>query len=107
MNFVNTPSRAIKNSDNGDGGRGFQTCAHNGRYGENVFHRPPEDVVVIPGPDPLKTGLRQCVSCHGDFLRTRPWSRFCSPACRLRAHRKLAGQTTSQRSAAIPAGGPP
>jgi hypothetical protein len=56
--------------------------------GENAFHRAPDDVVVIPELDPLKTGSRRCVSCDGDFLPARPWSRFCSPACRLRAHRR-------------------
>jgi ferredoxin len=60
--------------------------------GENAFHRVPADVVVIPGPDPLKTGRRRCVSCGRDFLPARPWSRFCSPACRLRAHRRLPRQ---------------
>jgi hypothetical protein len=58
--------------------------------GENAFHRPPDDLVIIPESDPLKTGRRKCVSCDGDFLPARAWSRFCSPACRLRAHRRLA-----------------
>jgi hypothetical protein len=60
--------------------------------GENAFHRAPDDVVVIPEPDPLKTGRRKCVSCDGDFLPARRWSRFCSPACRLRAYRRLSRQ---------------
>jgi hypothetical protein len=68
--------------------------------GENAFHRPPDDIVVIPGPEPLKTGRRRCVSCEVDFPPARPWSRFCSPACRLRAHRRLAGSTKGTRSAA-------
>jgi hypothetical protein len=68
---------------------------------ENAFHRPPDDVVASPEPDPLKTGLRRCVSCDGDFLPARPWSRFCSPACRLRAYRKVARETRDQRSAEV------
>jgi len=65
--------------------------------GENAFHRAPDDVVVIPEPDPLKTGPRKCVSCDGDFLPARPWSRFCSPACRLRAHRRPGGREGHNR----------
>ena len=48
--------------------------------GENAFHREPDDVVVIPEPDSLKTGLRKCVSCDREFVPARRWSRFCSPA---------------------------
>jgi hypothetical protein len=69
--------------------------------GENAFHRPPDDIVVIPEPAPLKTGRRRCVSCDVDFLPARPWSRFCSAACRLRAHRRLARETRAPKSAAI------
>jgi hypothetical protein len=32
-------------------------------------------------------GTRRCEWCDGHFLPARQWSRFCSPACRLRAHR--------------------
>jgi ferredoxin len=60
--------------------------------GENAFHRPPDDIVVIPRVDPLKMERRRCVSCDVDFFPARPWSRFCSSACRLRAHRRLPRQ---------------
>jgi hypothetical protein len=60
--------------------------------GQKCVSSPAADDVVIPEPDPLRTGRRKCVSCDGDFLPTRPWSRFCSPACRLRAHRRLPRQ---------------
>ena len=33
---------------------------------------------------------RRCDGCDADFRPARPWSRFCCPACRLRAHRRLA-----------------
>lgn len=33
-----------------------------------------------------------CDGCGKAFQPPRPWSRFCSPACRLRAHRRLARQ---------------
>jgi hypothetical protein len=65
--------------------------------GENAFHRAPDDVVVIPEPDPLKTGRRKCVSCDGDFFPARPWSRFCSAACRLRAHRATISRSDQPR----------
>jgi hypothetical protein len=68
--------------------------------GENAFHRPPDDIVVIPGLDPLKTGRRRCVSCDGDFLPARRWSRFCSAVCRLRAHRRLARESRAPKSTA-------
>jgi hypothetical protein len=44
---------------------------------------------------------RHCDGCDADFRPARPWSRFCCPACRLRAHRRLAGDTRAQKWAAI------
>ena len=35
-------------------------------------------------------GWLGCDGCDGDFRPARPWSRFCCPAFRLRAHRRLA-----------------
>jgi hypothetical protein len=42
--------------------------------------------------------MRRCEGCDGDFVPARSWSRFCSPGCRLRAHRRLArrGETNDQ-----------
>jgi hypothetical protein len=60
-----------------------------------------DDPLIPPEPDPLKMGRRRCVSCDADLLPARPWSRFCSPACRLRAHRRLAGETRDQKSAEV------
>ena len=40
---------------------------------------------------------RRCDGCDADFRPARPWSRFCCPACRLRAHRRLAGDTRAQK----------
>jgi hypothetical protein len=40
--------------------------------GENAFHRPPNDIVVVPEPEPVKTGPRRCVSCDRDFFPARP-----------------------------------
>jgi hypothetical protein len=57
---------------------------------------PPDDVAVIPDLAPLKTGLRRCVSCGGDFVPTRQGRRFCSPACRLRAHRAASSRNGSR-----------
>jgi hypothetical protein len=44
---------------------------------------------------------RHCDGCYADFRPARPWSRFCCPACRLQAHRRLAGDTRAQKLAAI------
>jgi hypothetical protein len=66
---------------------------------------PPDDVVVIPRPEPLKTGRRKCVSCDAEFVPARPWQHFCSAACRLRAHRRLAGETGAQSSPQFPSAG--
>ena len=57
--------------------------------GQKSVSSPPDDVVVIPGPDPPFLGGRRCVSCDGDFLPVRQVQRFCSAACRLRAHRVM------------------
>jgi hypothetical protein len=42
------------------------------------------------GRETGRAGARRCEACDGDFVPARAWSRFCSPACRLRAHRRLA-----------------
>jgi hypothetical protein len=74
--------------------------------GENAFRRPPGDIVVLPEPDPIETGRRRCVSCDRDFFPARPWSRFCSPACRLRAHRRLTGSREAKDQPQFPGGAP-
>jgi hypothetical protein len=50
---------------------------------------------------PPAVGTRHCDGCGAVFRPARPWSRFCCPACRLRAHRRLAGDTKAQILAAI------
>jgi hypothetical protein len=55
--------------------------------GENAFHRPPDDIVVIPEHAPPFLERRRCVSCDSDFVPVRRDQRFCRGACRLRAHR--------------------
>jgi len=50
---------------------------------------------------PAQAERRRCDGCDSDFLPARKWSRFCSPACRLRAHRRLARDTGTQKSATI------
>ena len=44
-------------------------------------------------PQAIET--RRCDGCDADLRPAPPWSRFCCPACRLRAHRKLAGRNRS------------
>jgi hypothetical protein len=41
-------------------------------------------------PETQTAETRFCEGCGTHFQLARPWSRFCSPACRLRAHRRLA-----------------
>jgi hypothetical protein len=46
---------------------------------------------------------RRCGECDGDFLAARRWSRFCSPACRLRAHRRSSlGHPAERVAVALP-----
>jgi hypothetical protein len=53
------------------------------------------DDVTLPLPtEPGQT--RRCDGCAVDFLPARPWSRFCSAACRLRAHRAGAVSRSDQ-----------
>ena len=44
---------------------------------------------------------RRCDGCDSNFRPAHPWSRFCSPACRVRAHRGLARDARTQKSATI------
>jgi len=68
---------------------------------------PVADDVEIPPANrhetetPAQAERRRCDECDSNFLPARPWSRFCSPACRLRAHRRLGRDTRTQKSSAI------
>jgi hypothetical protein len=50
--------------------------------------------------------MRCCEGCDGDFLPARPWSRFCSAACRLRAHRRLARKRETYDQPQLPSRAP-
>jgi hypothetical protein len=70
--------------------------AADGGTGQKCVSSPAVDVLE---PSPRETQAlappaetRRCDGCGGDFLPARPWSRFCSSACRLRAHRRLPRQ---------------
>src|SRR5262249_28974157 len=55
----------------------------------------PDDELDAPAADTHETHsptMRRCEGCESDFLPARAWSRFCSPACRLRTYRRLARQ---------------
>ena len=68
--------------------------------GQKTRFTPSADVVLVPEPEPLKTEQRRCVSCGGDFVPVRRDQRFCSPACRLRAHRAaISGNNQPERQA--------
>jgi hypothetical protein len=65
-----------------------------GGTGQKCVSSPPDDVAVPVPTEPRQT--RRCEGCDGDFLPARPWSRFCTPACRLRAHRAGAVSRSDQ-----------
>jgi hypothetical protein len=50
------------------------------------------EVPLIDGHETHPAEARRCEGCEVNFVPARPWSRFCSAACRLRAHRRLARQ---------------
>ena len=74
---------------------------------QNCVSSPVADDVEIPPANrhetetPAQAERRRCDECDSNFLPARPWSRFCSPACRLRAHRRLGRDTRTQKSSAI------
>ena len=54
-------------------------------------------------PETEAPATRRCEGCGGDFLAARRWSRFCSPACRLRAHRRSSlGHPAERVAVALP-----
>ena len=57
--------------------------------------------IVEPQPAEARE-THSCDGCGKAFQPPRPWSRFCSPACRLRAHRELAERNRPLSTAAIP-----
>ena len=65
-----------------------------------------DDVEVPPAEgheteEPAPTAeMRRCDECGGDFRPARPWSRFCRPACRLRAYRTR-GDASAPEAAAM------
>jgi hypothetical protein len=63
--------------------------------GQKCVSSPGDDEVDLPAADTHETHsptMRRCEGCQSDFLPARPWSRFCSPACRLRSYRRLTCQ---------------
>jgi hypothetical protein len=72
----------------------FEALAADGGIGQKCVSSPPDDVTVPLPTEPRQT--RRCEGCDGDFLPARPWSRFCAPACRLRAHRAGAVSRSDQ-----------
>jgi hypothetical protein len=78
------------------------------RTGQKCVSSAVDDGVEVPPAEgheteaPAPTAkMRRCDGCGGDFQSARPWSRFCSPACRVRAHRRLARDARTQKSATI------
>jgi hypothetical protein len=70
-----------------------------GATGQKCVSAPPPDTMETPPAEARETdpsAPRRCEECDWDFRPARPWSRFCSPACRLRAHRRLARDTRAQ-----------
>jgi hypothetical protein len=60
--------------------------------GENAFHRPPDDIVAVPGSVTPKitvgTEERPCATCGRIFRPWRPQAAYCSQPCRQRAYRQ-------------------
>jgi hypothetical protein len=72
--------------------------------GEKCVSSGAADVLEVPPADGREThfpATRRCVGCESDFLPARTWSRFCSPTCRLRAHRRLAEKVGRRQSTPI------
>jgi hypothetical protein len=64
-----------------------------GATGQKCVSSPGDNVVDRPAADVHETHsltVRRCEGCDVAFLPARQWSRFCSPACRLRAYRRVA-----------------
>jgi hypothetical protein len=64
------------------------------RTGQKCVSSPAADVVDLPptvgdemAARTTAAGTRECGACGRSFRPSRPWARFCRPACRLRAHR--------------------
>ena len=68
--------------------------------------RPPANGRKAEAPLPA-VETRHCEACDADFRPARSWSRFCGPACRLRAYRRLAGHNRAQNLVALFEGDPP
>jgi hypothetical protein len=85
----NQPLRRVRFQEQPEGVFSVQSS------GQKCVSSPPDDVVEVTPPDGRETQApapRRCDGCDSDFVPARPWSRFCSPACRLRAHRRASSQ---------------
>jgi hypothetical protein len=74
-----------------------------GTTGQKCVSPAAADDLEAPSAEGIKTDAptpaaetRRCDECDRVFPPARPWSRFCSPACRLRAHRMVARDTKAQ-----------
>jgi hypothetical protein len=79
-------------------GRGTGQKCVSSPVADDVESRPANERKAGAAPPAVET--RHCDECDTDFRPARPWSRFCCPACRLRAHRRLAGATRAHKLAA-------
>jgi len=62
-----------------------QKCVSSASDDDAAVPAPESDETVAPA---MAADTRNCDACGRAFWPARPWSRFCRPACRLRAHRK-------------------
>jgi hypothetical protein len=72
--------------------------------GQKCVSSPGDDELDPTAADTHETHsptMRRCEGCDSDFLPARVWSRFCSSACRLRAHRRLAERAGRRQSTPI------
>jgi hypothetical protein len=69
--------------------------------GQKCVSSPVTDEMDLPAVDTHEMHcptMRFCDACGGDFMPSRRWSRFCSAACRLRAHRLSRNVSRQERA---------
>jgi hypothetical protein len=64
------------------------------------------EVWFADGYETRSAETRRCEACDGDFVPARSWSRFCSAACRVRAHRRGSRRRETENQSYFPSGTP-
>jgi hypothetical protein len=69
-----------------------------------MAYAPADDYQAVSGSSSGENEVRPCEACDAEFRPTRPWSRFCSPACEQPARR--ARRRKAQNEPQFPSGDP-